>query len=195
MWHLLKNYLYPYIHPYRYRVFCAIILSFILASLGAANVRLIQLIFDEGISANSNFNDILKLAGLLLGINLINFPCRFFHFYWIRFVVLKATCAIQEDLFKKIQKMPVSYFTQSKQGNIISILVNDTHIFSSGFRASIDLLREPLKAMAFLGMAFYYDWQLTFVIFVVAPFLVAIFGVSGKKLKITKVMFSVSMLN
>jgi len=183
MWHLIKNYLYPYIHPYRYRVFAAILLSFILAGIGAANVRLIQPIFDNGIDANSSFNEILMLAGLLLGLNILNFPCRFMHFYWIRYVVLRATCAIQEDLFKKIQKMPVSYFTQSKQGNIISILVNDTHIFSSGFRASIDLLREPLKAMAFLGMAFYYDWQLTLVIFIVAPFLAAIFSVSGKKVK------------
>lgn len=183
MLHLIRNYLYPYIHPYRYRVLAAILLSFILAGIGAANVRLIQPIFDNGIDANSSFNEILMLAGILLGLNLLNFPCRFLHFYWIRYVVLRATCAIQEDLFKKIQKLPVSYFTQSKQGNVISTLVNDTHIFSSGFRACIDLLREPLKAMAFLGMAFYYDWQLTLVIFIVAPFLAAIFNVSGKKVR------------
>src|SRR5690606_25686691 len=43
------------------------------------------------------------------------------------------------------------------------------------------LIREPLKAIAYLGMAFYADWQLTLVIFLIAPFLAAIFHVSGKK--------------
>ncbi|OIQ16818.1 MAG: hypothetical protein BM556_14245 [Bacteriovorax sp. MedPE-SWde] len=183
MWHLIRNYLYPYIHPYRLRVAAAIVLSFLLAGIAAAQVRLIQPIFDNGINPESSFDDILKLAGMLLALGLLNFPARFFHFYWIRHVVLKATCSIQQDLFNKIQKLPVSYFTQSKQGNVISALVNDTHIFSSGFRASIDLIREPLKAMAYLGMAFYYDWQLTLVIFVVAPFLALIFNVSGKKVR------------
>jgi len=66
---------------------------------------------------------------------------------------------------------------------MISTIVNDTHVFSNGFKAIIDLLREPLKAIAYLGMAFYYDWQLTLVIFLIAPFLVIIFSVSGKRVK------------
>lgn len=183
MWPFLRDYLYPYIRPYKTKIFFATILSLILAGIGAAQVRLVQPIFDKGIDKSSTMEEILLLAGMLLGLGLLNFPCRFFHFYWMRYVVLRATCAVQEELFVKIQKLPTSFFTSSKQGDLIATLDNDTRVFSNGLRAIIDLIREPLKAIAYLGMAFYYDWQLTLVIFFIAPFLVAIFNISGKKVK------------
>lgn len=183
MFKFYKNFLYPYIRPYKLKVIGAIILSIVLAGIGALQVRLVQPIFDNGIDANSQIKDIYFLAFSLLGLGIINFPCRFYHFYWIRYVVDRATCSIREDLFKKLQKLPISYFTANKQGELISTIVNDTQVFSSGFRAIIDLFREPLKAIAYLGMAFYYDWQLTLVIFFIAPFLIMIFSISGKKVK------------
>lgn len=183
MFKFYKNFLYPYIKPYKLKVIGAIILSIVLAAIGALQVRLVQPIFDNGIDANSQIKDIYFLAFSLLGLGIINFPCRFYHFYWIRYVVDRATCSIREDLFKKLQKLPISYFTANKQGELISTIVNDTQVFSSGFRAIIDLFREPLKAIAYLGMAFYYDWQLTLVIFFIAPFLIMIFSISGRKVK------------
>lgn len=183
MFKFYKNFLYPYVRPYKLKVAGAIFLSILLAAIGALQVRLVQPIFDNGIDANSQIKDIYFLAFSLLGLGILNFPCRFYHFYWIRFVVDRATCSIREDLFKKLQKLPISYFTANKQGELISTIVNDTQVFSSGFRAIIDLFREPLKAVAYLGMAFYYDWQLTLVIFFIAPFLVMIFSISGKKVK------------
>src|SRR5690606_32505768 len=71
--------------------------------------------------------------------------------------------------------------TRSKQGQMISYIINDTRIQAEGLKAFVDLIREPLKAVAFLGMAFWADWQLTLVIFMIAPFLAAIFQISGKK--------------
>ncbi len=183
MLNFYKTYLYPYIIPHKYKVLGSIFLSLILAGIGALQVRLVQPIFDNGIDPNSSTRDIYFLAGSLLALGIINFPCRFFHFYWIRYVVDRATCSIREDLFKKLQRLPTAFFTENKQGEMISTIVNDTHVFSNGFKAIIDLLREPLKAIAYLGMAFYYDWQLTLVIFLIAPFLVIIFSVSGKRVK------------
>lgn len=183
MYQFYKTFLYPYAKPFRFKIFGAILLSVILAAIGALQVRLVQPIFDNGIDPTSQAKDIYFLAGSLLVLGILNFPARFYHFYWIRYVVDRATCTIREDLFKKLQKLPISYFTSNKQGEVISIIVNDTQVFSNGLRAIIDLFREPLKAIAYLGMAFYYDWQLTLVIFVIAPFLVLIFGISGKKVK------------
>ena len=179
---LYKN-LYPYVHPYRGRIIVVILLSFAIAGLSAWQVSLVRPIFDQGLSPDSSREEILKLAGLLLILGLIHFPCRFFHFYWIRFIVEKATCKVREDLFRKIQFLPLSTLSKNKQGQMISHVINDTQIFSHGFKAMIDLIREPLKAIAFLGMAFWADWQLTLVIFCIAPFLIGIFSVSGRKVR------------
>lgn len=180
---LLKTQLFPYIIPFKAKVVGTILLSFVIAAVGALQVRLVKPIFDHGLSPEATWQDVYLLAGALVGLSTIHFPARFLHFYWIRFIVDRATCSIREDIFRKLQSLPTSYFARSKQGNLISSIVNDTHVFSLGFKSIVDLVREPLKAAAFLGMAFYSDWQLTLVIFFIAPFLVIIFGVSGKKVK------------
>lgn len=173
----------PYIKPHKGKVILTILFSFALAAIGGFQVSLVKPIFDQGLSPNASDREVYILAGKLLGLGLLHFPCRFLHFYWIRYVVDNATCDVRYDIFKKLQHLPVSFFTQSKQGQLISNVVNDTQVFSSGFRAVVDLIREPLKAAVYLGMAFWADWQLTLVIFVIAPFLILIFNISGKKVK------------
>lgn len=183
----MKNFvsqkLFPYIKPYKTKVLGAFLLSFIIAGLGGAQVRLVKPIFDTGLKGYSSLNDVLLLAGLLVVIGLIHFPSRFFHFYWLRYVSDRATLKIREEIFQKLQKLPVSYFAKKKQGELISSILNDTQIFSYGFKAALDVVRESLKAVVYLGMAVWSDWQLTLVIFVIAPFLAVIFSKSGKKVR------------
>ncbi|MFT6069617.1 MAG: subfamily B ATP-binding cassette protein MsbA [Bacteriovoracaceae bacterium] len=179
----LKKRLMPYIRPHKGKVFLTILLSFALAAIGGLQVSLVKPIFDSGLSPNSTKEEVYLLAGKLLGLGLLHFPCRFIHFYWIRYIVDNATCEVRYDIFRKLQRLPVGFFTKARQGQLISSVVNDTQVFSTGFRAIVDLIREPLKAIVFLGMAFWADWQLTSVIFVIAPFLIVIFSISGKKVK------------
>lgn len=173
--------LLPFIAPYRARVIGSIIFSFVLAGIGAAQVGLVQPLFDRGLSPESTREEVLWLAGKLLALGLLNFPARFFHFYWIRTAMEEATCSLRTSVFSKMQRLPTSFYTRSKQGQMISHIINDTRIQAEALKAFVDLVREPLKAIAYLGMAFWADWQLTLVIFVIAPFLAAIFQISGKK--------------
>lgn len=173
--------LLPFIAPFRARVIGSIIFSFILAGIGAAQVGLVQPLFDRGLSPESTREEVLWLAGKLLALGILNFPARFFHFYWIRTAMEEATCSLRTSVFSKMQRLPTSFYTRSKQGQMISHIINDTRIQAEALKAFVDLVREPLKAIAYLSMAFWADWQLTLVIFVIAPFLAAIFQVSGKK--------------
>ena len=183
---LIFKKLLPFIIPYKSRVIGAFLLSFLIAGLGGAQIRLIKPIFDTGLKGYTSLNDVLLLSGLLVLIGLIHFPCRFFHFYWLRYISDRATLQIRENIFQKLQSLPVSYFAKKKQGELISSILNDTQVFSYGFKASLDLVRESLKAIVYLSMAFWSDWQLTLVIFVIAPFLAAIFSMSGKRVRVNQ---------
>lgn len=183
MYALIRYKLLPYILPYKSKVVVVVLLSFVLAALGGIQVALIKPIFDNGLSAATSLHDVYYLAGTLLLVGLLNFPCRFFHFYWMRYIVDQAICKMREEIFAHLQLLPVAYFNASKQGDLISHILNDTIVFAHGLRASIDLIREPLKAIVYMGMAFASDWQLTLVIFIIAPFLVGIFSISGRKIK------------
>lgn len=144
---------------------------------------MVKPVFDKGLSENGSMEETLMLAGLLMLIMVVNFPARFFHFYWIRYIVDKATCELRSKIYEKIQRLPIAYFNQNKLGILTSNIINDTQVFSGGFRASMDLVREPLYAIALLGLAFYRDWALTMIIFVVAPLFIIIFSKSGKSVK------------
>lgn len=183
MFELVRKKLLPYIAPYKNRAIGAVLLSIVLAAIGGAQVSLVKPLFDKGLSPDASRNDALILAAQLLGLGLLNFPCRFFHFYWLRYIMDRATCAVRAEIFSKLMRLPASFYGKSKQGDLISHILNDTTIFAQGFKSSIDLIREPLKAIVYLGMAFWADWQLTIVIFVIAPFLILIFNISGKKVK------------
>jgi len=175
--------LWPYVAEHRSKIIGSVILSLVLAVLKGLQAYLVKPIFDKGLSDTSSLSEAAFLAGVLFLLMLVNFPARFFHFYWIRYVVEHATCGVRADLFKKIQRFPMTFLNEKKQGLLISNMVNDTQIFSQGFRGAMDLVREPLTALLMLGLALYRDWQLTLIIFAVAPLFVIIFGKSGKKVK------------
>ena len=163
--------------------FSAFLLSFVLAALTGAQVKLIKPIFDQGLSGDASLQEVLLLSGMLLALGVINFPTRFYHFYWMRFVGERMNADLRTQLFSKMQRLPTSFYNQNKQGRMLSTVLNDAEIFAQSFRALIDIVREPVKGLVYLGLAIYSDWQLTLVILVVGPLFVMIFQVSGKKIK------------
>ncbi|TNE96581.1 MAG: ABC transporter ATP-binding protein [Deltaproteobacteria bacterium] len=179
---LIKR-LVPYVKPHKGKVIGSILFSFALAGIKFCQAYMVKPIFDKGLSEQASFNEAMILAGILLGLGLLNFPARFFHFYWIRYVVDRATCSVRSEIFKKLQRLPMTFYSKSKQGKLISNLLNDTATFSQGFRGSVDILREPLTAIFMFGLALYRDWQLTLIIILVAPLFVLIFSKSGKKVR------------
>lgn len=177
----LYRILKPYIAPYRNILIVAFLLSFVLAGIAGGQLRLIQPLLDSGLSKDASLSDVLKIAGMLLGLGILNFPARFYHFYWLRKVNEKINADMRSRIFQKLQRLPTSYFNQNKQGKMMSTILNDVEVFSSAVRAIIDVFREPFKGLVYLGLAIYADWQLTLVILIVGPLFVMIFQISGKK--------------
>lgn len=183
MYSKLSKQLYPYLRPYKHKVIGAFLLSFVLAGLSGAQVKLIKPIFDRGLTGQATWNEFMFLAGGLLVLGLLNFPARFYHFYWMRFVGEKINNDVRDEIFGKLQRLPTAFYNQNKQGRMLSTLLNDAELFAQSFKAMIDIVREPLKAMVYLGIAIWSDWQLAMVILLVGPLFVTIFQVSGKKIK------------
>ncbi len=175
--------LWPYVRPYKKMAITAFLLSFVLAALTGAQVKLIKPIFDNGLSGTATLQEVLTLSGLLLLLGVINFPTRYYHFYWMRYVGERMNSDMRSTLFAKLQRLPTSFYNQNKQGRMLSTVLNDAEIFAQSFRALIDVIREPVKALVYLGLAIYSDWQLTLVILIVGPLFVMIFQISGKKIK------------
>lgn len=175
--------MFPYLRPFWKEALFATILAFPLAAIKAYEAYLVKDIFDKGFSANSSFETALTLALVLIGLGIINFPLRYFHYYGLRQVVDKSTRLIRGKIYHKFQVLPAKYYSQQKQGNLISTIMNDTMVFSEAFKNSLEVVREPITAISLLGVAFYHDWQLTLIIFATAPLFIITFHYTGRRIR------------
>ncbi|MBF0313754.1 MAG: ATP-binding cassette domain-containing protein [Oligoflexia bacterium] len=178
----LLRYLYPYVRPYWKLALIALFLSLPFAGIKGVQVWLVKHVVNT-LTPHANFMEAFKLAMALLGLAILNYPCRFFHFYLMRYVIDLAACLMRNDIYKKLQRLPLSFFVSNKSGALISNILNDTRLLADGLKSAIDIVREPLTAMVMFGMALYSDWHLTLVILIVAPLFILIFVKSGRKVR------------
>jgi ATP-binding cassette, subfamily B, bacterial MsbA len=182
MLHVLRL-MFPYLRPFWKEAVFATVLAFPLAAIKAYEAYLVKDIFDKGFSAGSSFEDARNLGLILIALGIINYPLRYFHYFGLRQIVDKSTRLIRSKIYSKFQHLPASYFAQTKQGNLISTIMSDTMVFSEAFKNSLEVVREPVTAIALLGVAFYHDWQLTLIIFATAPFFIGTFHYTGKRIR------------
>jgi subfamily B ATP-binding cassette protein MsbA len=98
-------------------------------------------------------------------------------------VVERCVADIRGRLNSKFQKLPINFFGEKKQGQLISVAINDTYVMAYGFKFGVDLIREPLAAIGLISVALYQDWRLTLIIFAIVPLFIAVFTIAGKKVK------------
>ncbi len=179
----LLKLMFPYIRPFWKEALFAIGLTFPLAAIKAYEAYLVKDIFDKGFAAGSSFADARNLALLLIALGMINYPLRYFHYFGLRQIVDKSTRSIRAKIYEKFQLLPTGYYSQQKQGTLISTIMSDTMVFSEAFKNSLEVVREPITAISLLGVAFYHDWQLTLIIFATAPLFIITFFYTGKRIR------------
>jgi subfamily B ATP-binding cassette protein MsbA len=175
--------MFPYLRPFWKQALLATLLAFPLAAIKAYEAFLVKDIFDKGFAAGSTSEDARNLALLLVGLGLLNYPMRYFHYFSLRQIVDRSTRKIRSRIYEKFQNLPTSFYSTNKQGTLISTIMNDTMVFSEAFKNSLEVVREPITAISLLGVAFYHDWQLTLIIFATAPFFIVVFHYTGKRIR------------
>ena len=69
----------------------------------------------------------------------------------------------------------MSYFKHEKIGNLISRITNDVNVVQASISAAfLNMIREPLTIIVFLGIAISISWKLTMLALIVLPFLMNI---------------------
>lgn len=175
--------MFPYLRPFWKQALFATLLAFPLAGIKAFEAYLVKDIFDKGFSPNSTSGDAYRLALILIGLGIVNYPLRYFHYFGLRQIVDASTRRIRTRIYEKFQSLPAKYYSQQKQGNLISTIMSDTQVFSEAFKNSLEVVREPVTGLALLGVAIYHDWQLALVIFATAPLFIITFHFTGKRIR------------
>ncbi len=95
-----------------------------------------------------------------------------------------VTKDLRVDLHNKILKLPISYFTETRKGDMITRISNDVNEVESNILNSIvEIIRSPIMIIVFVVVLFVTSAQLTLFAILVFPIMGTIISLIGKSLK------------
>ncbi len=91
---------------------------------------------------------------------------------------------IRVKIYDKVLSLPMSFFSKERKGDIITRMSGDVSEIDNSIANSLDvLIKDPILILVYMVGLFVISWQMTTFSIVVAPVLVWIMGLIGRKLK------------
>jgi subfamily B ATP-binding cassette protein MsbA len=174
--------LLEYLRPFKWHLLGSALLAFPLAGLRASPVPLIKFLVDD-LLVNKDQKKLLLFPILFIGLYVINFVVRFFHYYWLRIVIARVNQRIKNDLYDHLMGLSADYFTTQSTGGLISRAGQDPNLVDQGVACINILMREPLTFLCLFGYSLKLNWKLTLVTFLVFPPLAWVFAATSRNLK------------
>jgi len=181
-WHIYRR-LLNYVRPYRGRLILSVIASVGVAGSDAVAAKLVQPFIDWIVVEVRA--DLIKWVPLMvIGLALFKGGARYFQEYFIRTVGQLVMRDIRDEVFGHTLSLSMRYFSRSSTGSIMSRVTNDVTIMQSAVaEVLVGLLKEGMTLVALTGVAFYTDWKLAAIAFVILPLAGGPASAIGKRIK------------
>jgi len=93
---------------------------------------------------------------------------------------------LRADVHKKMMRLPLSWFSNERKGDIITRVTSDVHEVEWSVMSSLEVVfRDPFNIFLFLGMMIFISAKLTVFVFILLPIVGFLIGRIGKSLKRT----------
>ena len=181
----MKNYmrLLAYIKPYTRRLALAVVCIIMAA---AANLYLPWIIKDM-IDDVLMSKDMVMLNLIATGILVVMFTRGVFYYgqsYLVSYVGQRVIIDVRSVLFRKFQRMPLSYYDRQQTGTVMSYITNDVAVMQSAIVDNlIELVTESSILIGSLAMMLYLDWKLSLLTLMTIPLVAIAMKIFGRKLK------------
>lgn len=91
---------------------------------------------------------------------------------------------IRNYVYDKIVRLPISYFTNERKGDVMARMTGDVAEIENSIMASLDMLfKNPIMIIVCLVMMIIISWKLTLFVLILLPVAGTVMGRVGKKLK------------
>lgn len=181
--------LWTYIRLYKAGLGVAVIALILNAVSDTYMISLLKPLLDEGFgSAESDFLRTLPL--IIFAMMFIRGVSGFVSTYCLSWVSGNVVMEIRRKIFSHFMHMPVSFFDKEQTGALLSRITYDSEQVSAATsKALVSIVREGASIIGLLTLMFWNSWQLSLVLFAVAPLVAwAISIVSKRFRKISKNM-------
>ncbi|WP_135381600.1 lipid A ABC transporter ATP-binding protein/permease MsbA [Vibrio tasmaniensis] len=181
--------LWTYIRLYKAGLGVAVIALIVNAVTDTYMISLLKPLLDEGFgNAESDFLRTLPL--IIFVMMFVRGISGFVSTYCLSWVSGNVVMEIRRKIFSHFMHMPVSFFDKEQTGALLSRITYDSEQVSAATsKALVSIVREGASIIGLLTLMFWNSWQLSLVLFAVAPLVAwAISIVSKRFRKISKNM-------
>ena len=177
----ILSYIKPYMHRLIFAMFCTIMAA-------AGNLYIPWIIKDmiDEVLADKNGTMLNWIAASIIAIFIVRGLFWYGQNYLMSYVGQSVIIDIRAAVFKKLQRLSVSFYDKNKTGTIMSYVTNDVNALQSAMvENTIEMITEGFILIGSVVAMIYLDWRLT--LFTVCTFPVVLWFMEffGKKIRKT----------
>lgn len=136
--------------------------------------------FNEG-KKEALYKICMLISGAFLFKNLFLYLAQFFLAPIRNGMIAK----LRNDVYKKMLRLPVSFFNNEKKGDLMSRMTNDVGQIEWGMVSLQKIVREPIQIIVFIYGLLFISVKLTLVVLLLLPITAIVVSIIGKGLKRT----------
>lgn len=177
----ILSYIKPYMHRLLFTMVCTIMAA-------AGNLYIPWIIKDmiDEVLADKNGTMLNWIAASIIAIFIVRGLFWYGQNYLMSYVGQSVIIDIRAAVFKKLQRLSVSFYDKNKTGTIMSYVTNDVNALQSAMvENTIEMITEGFILIGSVVAMIYLDWRLT--LFTVCTFPVVLWFMEffGKKIRKT----------
>ena len=158
-----------YVLPYRKIFLFSLLGTVAFAATEPAMPALMKPLLDETF-VSKNVDTLATLPLLLILLFAVRGIASFISGYGMKWVATRVVMDLRQEMFNKLQTLPIHYFDNHSSGNIISKhTFNVSRVMAAATEVIVTLVKDSLTIIGLLAYALYINWQLSLVVFLIAP--------------------------
>jgi subfamily B ATP-binding cassette protein MsbA len=138
----------------------------------------------HSISTNGKLTTLIIICILMIGFILLKNLFLYLSYYVLNPLKNTIVNHLREDIYNKILKLPIGYFTEKRKGDIMSRITNDVGEVENSVVGTLEgWIRDPLTILITLATLFFISAQLTLFLLLLIPLMGLAIGRISKSLK------------
>jgi ATP-binding cassette subfamily B protein len=148
--------------------------------MGQATTKLFEGVLGQisGTGSGIDFEYIRNILLLSLGLYLLSSALSYIQGWVMANISMDVTYKFRQDIAAKLNRMPLSYFDKTSQGEVLSRITNDVDTVSQTLNQSLSqIITSVATVIGVLVMMISISWQMTLVALLVIPLSVLVITV------------------
>src|SRR6201994_4076705 len=162
----------PLFRPYRFQVTAVIVLIVVTSTIGIINPLLIQAVFNKAlfIRGGPNLNLLYVLVGIMALVPVVNGAIGILQTYQTTRVGQLVMRDLRNRLYTHLETLPLSFFTNTRTGEIQSRLANDVGGVPTVVTTTAStILANVVTFISSIAAMIIISWKLTIVAVITVP--------------------------